>query len=174
MIKHVKILSVIFLTSATVIAAPYNVEDTRILSIDLPTTISEIESTYGQPINVELPHPQDPSPSGQWFRWEIKKKGLFLTALADDYSQVPNHEASVRVLKIKSIDPKKPVKGIYGYTINETKKSTIQAEHKDTIQESVRFTVKYYENKLWTYYACNKDGIVNEIIQSTFNLDEAD
>jgi len=174
MIKQVKILTVIFLFSATVIAAPYNIEDTRILSIELPTTISKIESTYGQPINVELPHPQDLSPSGQWFRWEIKKKGVYLTALADDYSQVPNHNASVRVLKIKSIDPKKSVKAIYGYTINETKKSILQAEHKDTIQESARFTVKYYENKIWTYFSCNKNGIVNEIIQSTFNLDEAD
>jgi len=169
-----KILTVFLLTATTIIAAPDNIEHTRILSMDLPTTISNIESTYGQPVNVELPHPQDPSPSGQWFKWKIKKKGVFLTALADDYSQIPNHNASVRVLKIKPINPDKPVKTIYGYTLNKTKKSTIQADHKATIQESIHFTVKYYEDNIWTYYTCDKNGIVNEIIQSTFNIDEAD
>ncbi len=169
-----KTLAIILLTVTTAIAFPKNIEPTRILSIDLPTTINKIESIYGKPINIELPDPEDPSPWGQWFRWKIKKKGLFLNALAGDYSQKPNHKAKVSVLTIQSMNPNEPVKTVHGYILNKTNKSTIQAGHTDTIQESLRFTVKYYENNIWTYYGCNKNGIINEIIQSTFDMDMAD
>jgi hypothetical protein len=173
MVMKMKILAIILLT-ATFAAPVTKTDHTRILSLDLPTTIDEIESIYGEPATVELPDPEDPSPMGQWFQWKIGQKRVLLSALADDYSQVPNHNAEVRVLKLKAINTNSHVKSIYGYTINETKLSTIQAEHKDTIQKSISYSAKYFENEIWTFYDCNENKVVNEIIQSSFNIDEAD
>lgn len=174
--KHsgLKIFSLFLLNLVPCLIIANETSSTKILSISLPTTIANINSRYGLPSKFEPSDPEDPSPWGQWFHWTIKSEGVILTALADDYEQTPNYNAEVRMISIKAINPHKNITSVYGHTINKTKMFEIQQSHRKTIQKSIRYTLKHIDNNIWTYYLCDKQDRLIQIIQSTFDIDVAD
>ncbi|UCC73177.1 MAG: YARHG domain-containing protein [Gemmatimonadota bacterium] len=141
---------------------------------ELASTIALIEDRLGHPEHVVLPDPDVLSPVGQWFHWRIHDAQVTLIALADDYSQQPGHHARVRLIRLVANDYTARVKTIYGLELNHTRRVNFESRFSEIFEHSRLFHLKFQHGGVWCYFRFSPDGMLREVAQSTYEVDNSE
>ena len=161
--------------------------DEPILAVRVPTDMRELIALLGEPDRIELPPPDEPSPAGQWFRWEPGSASVTVIALGDDYSATePNFRADVRLLALCADERGLATPAVYGFELNRTTRAEVERRlgglapstlaARDLLGEGERFRSALQQSggDLYTYFLFAADERLVAVAQSTFSLDGAD
>ena len=179
------ILSLCLLAGALLINAATPPEkpaaSNRLLGIELPTTVTALTERFGEPSAIDLPTEEDiemTAVKGQWFRWNLEKKGGQLSALGDAESTAPVKTAEVRFVQLTGWDHGRSTDTIFGFEINRTFQSAVQEKLGPGLERcsgSYRDepVFKYIDGNLYDFFFFNESGLLIGVAQSTFDMDTA-
>jgi len=141
----------------------------------------------GEPDAMELPKQDEPSPAGQWFRWNTGDGQDTLIALGDDYSpDEPNYRAPVRLIAFRANKEGMARKTVFGLEVNRTTRAEVRKRlagvYPSALASSGLLGERGYfvsslqlnRNGVYTYLLFDVHDILVGVAQATFSVDGAD
>jgi hypothetical protein len=159
-----------------------------ILGVSLPTDMRTLIAVLGPPDEVELPLPlaSEPSPRGQWFRWNPGAKYNTVIALGGDYSPTkPNFRAGVGLLAMRANKRGVVTETIHGFELNRTTRGEVEQSlvglapstlaERDLLCEGKYFrsALQFMKHDIYTYFLFDADERLVGVAQAAFYVDGA-
>jgi hypothetical protein len=159
-----------------------------ILGVGLPTDMRALIAVLGSPDEVELPLPlaSEPSPVGQWFRWNPGAQYNTVIALGGDYSPTkPNLHAGVGLLAVRANKRGVVTDTIHGFELNRTTRQEVERSLGGLAPSMAigawlgegdyfRSALQFLKNDLYTYFLFDAHDRLVGVAQATFYVDGAD
>lgn len=155
-----------------------------ILGVSLPTDMRTLITVLGKPDEVELPPASEPSPAGQWFRWNPGVKYNTVIALGGDYSPTtPNYRAGVGLLGVRANKRGVVTETIHGFELNRTTRAQVEESlvglwpstfaKGDWLGEGTYFrtALQFLKNDVYTYFLFDARDRLVGVAQATFPVD---
>jgi hypothetical protein len=163
--------------------------DGWLMGVALPTTVSQVVDKLGEPSAVQLPDlEKDPSPWGQWFRWEVAGGDNTFSVLNEAYSdKTPDYKADVKVSVLRRDgDVVSPVV-IDGVSLGKTTRSDVETIFGDKVKSSNLATRWQFDETgvyasclvrkqggIYTFYLFDQDDVLAGLAQATYDLGNVD
>jgi hypothetical protein len=164
------------------------VEDGWLLGIALPIVVSDVVDQLGEPTAVDLPDPEDPSPWGQWFRWDVADGAYTYSALSDSYSSdAPDYAANFNVSVLRLDGTAASPALIDGVSLGRTTREDLEALLGDQLASSnlanrgefddtgaYASCLSRKQDDVFVFYLFDDDDVLAGLAQATFDIGNVD
>jgi hypothetical protein len=163
-------------------------KDGWLLGIALPIVVSDVVDQLGEPTAVDLTNiEKDPSPWGQWFRWDVADGAYTYSALNDNYSDAPDYAANfnVTVLRLDGTDSSPAL--IDSVSLGRTTREDLEALLGDQLASSDLATrwqfddtgayascLSRKQDDVFVFYLFDDDDVLAGLAQATFDVGNVD
>jgi len=160
-------------------------EPEPILGVTLPARLPSLIAVMGEPDRIDLPPADEPSPAGQWFRWNPGPKYNTVIALAGDYSATkPNLRAGIGLLAVRANKRGIVTTTIHGFELNRTTRQEVEqslvglapSNISDWLGEGnyIRSALQFMKRDIYTYFLFGAEDRLVGVAQASFYVDGAD
>ena len=148
--------------------------DYKVYGLTLPQNISNLITILSDDCTVVLPDPEELSPVGQIWQWKGKISNTRFYAISDDYSQIENRDADVRIIGIQSLDAS-VVDTVFDFSLNKTTAAEVKKIFKKNdhfqihrLPNSEFIVIKYKE--YWYHFEFDDQKKLKHVRQLSFQI----